>query len=86
SRNIFTICSGLYFLPFMVWPSFCGKPNSSASPLFWGQVKMTDDVHRNLISSTVTMTPEELKVAELKANPVKTYKPAPTGVKDPLNR
>jgi hypothetical protein len=41
------------------------------------------EVNRNLVSSAVTLTPEQLKEAELKANPVKVLRPAPTGKGQP---
>ena len=44
-----------------------------------------DELNWNLVPSTVTMTPEELKAAELKANPPKVIK-STTVQKSPLNR
>ena len=38
-----------------------------------------NDVNRNLISSAVALSPEELKAAELEANPPKVLKTAKTG-------
>jgi hypothetical protein len=44
-----------------------------------------DELNWNLVSSTVPLNPEELKAAELKANPSKASK-STTVQKNPLNR